>query len=256
MRVRMHTKLPPRVLNHMHSTRLPAPHHYSHHAPSPAIAQIDMADMHMRPWPGRTHRFLQVPPLYSFGHGLSYATFDYRRLTLGAALGPGPGGVQLAVDVQNSGVMAAEEVVLVFLSYKGCDGAHVGPSGDPGSSDGASRPLALQQAGDEWQPRQQHGREASRMSVARLACGRPPGCATRELVGGTTPAVPLQTLAAFRRVALAPGETARVELHIPTAQLAAAASGALEGNGVACGEYEVRAGNAVHWLLVEEGQKT
>ena len=59
-----------------------------------------MSDMDMRRFPGRTHRYLQVPPLYAFGHGLSYAAFAYSRLQLGTM---NERGLDLRVTVENTG---------------------------------------------------------------------------------------------------------------------------------------------------------
>ena len=42
--------------------------------------QSSMLSMDMQAWPGRTYRYLQVPHLYCFGHGLSYVTFQYAGL--------------------------------------------------------------------------------------------------------------------------------------------------------------------------------
>jgi len=45
------------------------------------INEVSMLDMHMRPGtnnPGRTYRFYTGKPVYQFGTGLSYTTFDYQ----------------------------------------------------------------------------------------------------------------------------------------------------------------------------------
>lgn len=139
--------------------------------------QVDMLDMRMRPWPGRTYRFVKVPVLYPFGYGLSYTNFTYSDLAVAPA---GGGAVRVSVTVANTGAMTGEEVVLVFLSY-------------------------------------QHEDESSD--------------------------VPNQTLAAFKRVALAVGSNATAVLRLSAADFAAASSGAEElGAGPACGLYSVRVG--------------
>ena len=39
------------------------------------VNQIEMSEMSMSKYPGRTYRYLQVDPIFHFGHGLSYTTF-------------------------------------------------------------------------------------------------------------------------------------------------------------------------------------
>lgn len=100
-----------------------------------------------------TSRYIDSPndPLYPFGHGLSYTTFDYTDLTTSS----GMRAVTVSANVRNSGKVAGEEVVQLYIN-------------DPVAS--TSRPV-------------------------------------RELKG-------------FRRVALAPGETKRVEFTIGRSDLA------------------------------------
>jgi hypothetical protein len=50
-------------------------------------------------------------PLYPFGHGLSYTTFDYSDLSLT----PGVGTMTIAFDVTNSGTVAGTEVPQVYV---------------------------------------------------------------------------------------------------------------------------------------------
>lgn len=79
--------------------------------------QIAMTNMHMRGWPGRTHRFLQVPVLFPFGYGLSYAAFSYDMAPV-APTGR-TGSRTIALTVRNAGVVAADHTVLLFVSYVG-----------------------------------------------------------------------------------------------------------------------------------------
>jgi beta-glucosidase len=58
---------------------------------------------------GRTYRYLEKEPLYRFGDGLSYTTFRYANLTVTA------GAKTIAVEVQNVGARAGDEVVEVYL---------------------------------------------------------------------------------------------------------------------------------------------
>lgn len=64
---------------------------------------------------GQTYRFFKGEPLYPFGHGLSYTTFEYSELEIGARYSPGD-SVALTVNVKNSGPVAGDEVVQVYLS--------------------------------------------------------------------------------------------------------------------------------------------
>jgi len=64
---------------------------------------------------GRTYRYLADRPLYGFGFGLSFTTFEYSGLKIPATLKAGD-PVTVEGDVKNTGSMAGEEVVEVYLS--------------------------------------------------------------------------------------------------------------------------------------------
>jgi beta-glucosidase len=67
---------------------------------------------------GRTYMYFQGTPIYPFGHGLSYTTFTYSKLSLSAATLAQQGGqVTVSVDVTNSGTRAGDEVVQLYVSY-------------------------------------------------------------------------------------------------------------------------------------------
>jgi beta-glucosidase len=63
---------------------------------------------------GRTYWYFQGEPLYPFGYGLSYTSFDYRNL----AVTPGAAGpadaITVSLDVQNTGTRAGDEVVQLY----------------------------------------------------------------------------------------------------------------------------------------------
>jgi beta-glucosidase len=56
-----------------------------------------------------------VPPLYPFGHGLSYTTFRLSNLRLGATRIPATGSVDVTVDVENTGRREGDEVVQIYV---------------------------------------------------------------------------------------------------------------------------------------------
>ncbi|MCE5249542.1 glycoside hydrolase family 3 C-terminal domain-containing protein [bacterium] len=64
---------------------------------------------------GRTYRYFTGDPLYPFGHGLSYTSFLYSGLTLPKTAAPGQ-DVAVSVTVTNTGAMAGEEVVQLYLT--------------------------------------------------------------------------------------------------------------------------------------------
>jgi beta-glucosidase len=55
-------------------------------------------------------------PLHSFGHGLSFSTFDYRDLRLDHESISIDGAVTMSVDVTNSSDRAGDEVVQLYVS--------------------------------------------------------------------------------------------------------------------------------------------
>ena len=67
---------------------------------------------------GMTYWYFTGTPLYPFGHGLSYSTFEYSNLTLSApSLDASCGTVDVGVDVTNTSAVEGDEVVQLYLSY-------------------------------------------------------------------------------------------------------------------------------------------
>jgi beta-glucosidase len=64
---------------------------------------------------GRTYRYFRGEPLFPFGHGLSYARFRYRGLRAPARARAGE-PLEVSVEVQNAGAMAADEVVQLYVT--------------------------------------------------------------------------------------------------------------------------------------------
>ena len=62
-------------------------------------------------------RYLDVPnePLYAFGHGLSYTSFDYSDITLSAPSFAGDGSLTASVTVTNTGAVAGTETVQLYI---------------------------------------------------------------------------------------------------------------------------------------------
>ena len=61
-----------------------------------------------------------IEPLFPFGHGLSYTSFSYSNLVLGAA-GYRPGDeIQVRVDVHNTGDRAGQEIVQLYVRDLEC----------------------------------------------------------------------------------------------------------------------------------------
>jgi beta-glucosidase len=73
----------------------------------PAFENYDME--------GKTYRFFRQEPLYPFGYGLSYTTFIYSDLVVPEKAVTGT-PVKVSVTVTNSGGMAGDEVVQLYLS--------------------------------------------------------------------------------------------------------------------------------------------
>jgi beta-glucosidase len=63
----------------------------------------------------RTYRYFTGEPLFPFGFGLSYTTFSYKKLKVNATVHQGD-SVKVAVNVKNTGKVAGDEVVELYLS--------------------------------------------------------------------------------------------------------------------------------------------
>ncbi|RPI03549.1 MAG: glucan 1,4-alpha-glucosidase [Calditrichaeota bacterium] len=88
------------------SGRLPVTF-YQSVAQLPPFEEYDMEEF--------TYRFFDGEPLYPFGYGLSYTTFEYRDFQLPeTAAGYDP--IHVSVDVKNSGDSPGEEVVQLYVS--------------------------------------------------------------------------------------------------------------------------------------------
>lgn len=65
----------------------------------------------------RTYRYFTGEPLYPFGYGLSYSTFEYSNLKLSSTQLQAGDPLTVETDVKNSSQRAGEEVVELYLSF-------------------------------------------------------------------------------------------------------------------------------------------
>lgn len=74
---------------------------------------------------GRTYRYFTEQPLYAFGYGLSYSSFSYSDAKLDAPQVAADGFEGVSVRVANTGTVAGDEVVQLYVSHPGVEGAPI-----------------------------------------------------------------------------------------------------------------------------------
>jgi beta-glucosidase len=65
----------------------------------------------------RTYRYFQGKPLYGFGYGLSYSTFEYSNLKLSPEQIQAGETLTVQVDVRNTSKIAGDEVAELYLEF-------------------------------------------------------------------------------------------------------------------------------------------
>lgn len=67
---------------------------------------------------GRRSRYIDMPgtPLWEFGYGLSYTTFEYSNLKINPQEINDAGNVEVSVDVKNTGKRKGDEVVQLYIN--------------------------------------------------------------------------------------------------------------------------------------------
>jgi beta-glucosidase len=72
---------------------------------------------------GRTYRYFAGKPLYAFGYGLSYASFDYSNLRLSSQELQAGQPLTVEADVRNTAGIRGDEVAQLYLAYPPSRGA-------------------------------------------------------------------------------------------------------------------------------------
>ena len=72
---------------------------------------------------GRTYRYFKGEPLWPFGYGLSYTSFSYTGLTLPQSSINAGSPLPASVTVTNTGKVAGDEVVQLYLTFPDVPGA-------------------------------------------------------------------------------------------------------------------------------------
>lgn len=66
---------------------------------------------------GRTYMYFKGEPLYPFGYGLSYTTFQYSNVKLSSPSIHIVGEAEITVDVKNTGTRTGDEVVQLYVRH-------------------------------------------------------------------------------------------------------------------------------------------
>ena len=72
---------------------------------------------------GRTYRYFEGKPLYPFGYGLSYTTFQYKDLRISEEKIHVGNPLGVDATVTNTGALAGDEVVQLYLKFPAVEGA-------------------------------------------------------------------------------------------------------------------------------------
>lgn len=68
---------------------------------------------------GRTYMYAKGTPLYPFGHGLSYTTFEFSKLRTDKPALARDGQLEVSVDVTNTGKVAGDAVPQLYVQHLG-----------------------------------------------------------------------------------------------------------------------------------------
>jgi len=74
---------------------------------------------------GRTYRYFTEPPLYPFGYGLSFSSFNYSDAKVSPPQIAADGTVTVSVRVTNSSSALGDEVVQLYLAHPSVNGAPI-----------------------------------------------------------------------------------------------------------------------------------
>ena len=65
----------------------------------------------------RTYMYFPEEPLFPFGYGLSYSSFEYSDMRTGSPELSSAGEITVSVDIRNTGERDGDEVIQLYVSY-------------------------------------------------------------------------------------------------------------------------------------------
>jgi beta-glucosidase len=68
---------------------------------------------------GETYLYSKKKPLYAFGYGLSYTSFDYQGVSTSSPQMDPDGSVQVHVKLKNTGKRGSDEVIEMYVQHLG-----------------------------------------------------------------------------------------------------------------------------------------
>ncbi|AUP77901.1 glycoside hydrolase family 3 protein [Flavivirga eckloniae] len=77
----------------------------------------DLPDFKNYNMENRTYKYFKGDPLFPFGHGLSYTSFEYSNLNIPEKVKINE-GIEVTVQVKNTGALAGDEVVQFYLTHE------------------------------------------------------------------------------------------------------------------------------------------